>query len=116
MQNTATTKPTPILAEQDRPKWWNSKKTQKRIGLWIATILILIGAFVLMVPLAWMITTSLKADGEVFIIPICLTAKVRCAIKRRLDPVLLAHALQFLRIEFIFVRRFSHSNDCHVER
>jgi len=38
--------------------------------LWSNTILILIGAVILMVPLAWMLSTSLKANGEVFHIPI----------------------------------------------
>ena len=38
--------------------------------MWSNTILILIGAVILMVPLAWMLSTSLKANGEVFHIPI----------------------------------------------
>lgn len=38
--------------------------------MWTNTLIILIGAFILMIPLAWMLSTSLKANGEVFHIPI----------------------------------------------
>ncbi len=69
MQNPVVANPSLILEEHEAPRGLKSQKTRRQIGLWIATFLILIGAFVLMVPLAWIISTSLKADGEVFLIP-----------------------------------------------
>jgi multiple sugar transport system permease protein len=70
MQKETTIEPSPVLTNREQPRWWHSKKFRKHFGLTLGTILILIGAFILMVPLAWMISTALKADGEVFIIPI----------------------------------------------
>ena len=69
MENNGTSVVSPALIGQSHLKWWQSKRTLTQIGQWIATIVILIGAMVLMFPLAWMISTSLKADGEVFLIP-----------------------------------------------
>lgn len=69
MQNTAAT-PSALPMAQERVPWWKSRNTRKQISLWAATIVILMGALILMFPLAWMISTSLKADGEVFLIPI----------------------------------------------
>jgi ABC-type glycerol-3-phosphate transport system permease component len=56
--------------EAERPIWYKRKSVRKRISLWSNTIIILLGALILMVPLAWMLSTSLKANGEVFHLPI----------------------------------------------
>jgi ABC-type glycerol-3-phosphate transport system permease component len=56
--------------EAERPVWYKRKSTRKKISLWVNTLLILLGAFVLMVPLAWMLSTAFKANGEVFLVPI----------------------------------------------
>jgi ABC-type glycerol-3-phosphate transport system permease component len=70
----ADTIPTPRAdvhpTEAERPVWYKRKTTRRRISLWTNTLIILIGAFILMIPLAWMLSTSLKANGEVFHIPI----------------------------------------------
>jgi len=70
MQESATAQSDSLPAPQEHILWWKRKSIGRRIRLVVATILILIGAFALMVPLAWMISTSLKADGEVFLVPI----------------------------------------------
>jgi ABC-type glycerol-3-phosphate transport system permease component len=45
-------------------------KVRSRTRIWGGTAILLIGAVVMLVPLAWMISTSLKDEGEVFIIPL----------------------------------------------
>ncbi len=47
-----------------------SKSFRHRAQLTIATIIILAGAFVVLVPFAWMVSTSIKPDGEVFLVPV----------------------------------------------
>ena len=49
---------------------WGRKSVQRRLRLTIGGLIILAGAVVMLVPLAWMASTSLKHDGEVFIVPI----------------------------------------------
>jgi ABC-type glycerol-3-phosphate transport system permease component len=57
-------------SEAERPPWYKRKTVRRRISLWSNTVIILVGAIILMVPLAWMLSTSLKSNGEVFHIPI----------------------------------------------
>jgi multiple sugar transport system permease protein len=47
-----------------------SKGARQRARLAIATVVVLLGALVILVPFAWMVSTSVKADGEVFLVPI----------------------------------------------
>jgi ABC-type glycerol-3-phosphate transport system permease component len=47
-----------------------SKRFRGRAQITIATIVVVLGAIVILVPFVWMVSTSLKADGEVFLIPI----------------------------------------------
>jgi ABC-type glycerol-3-phosphate transport system permease component len=47
-----------------------SKSFRGRAQITIATVVVVLGAFVVLVPFVWMVSTSLKADGEVFLIPI----------------------------------------------
>ena len=70
MTSTATPSPAIHPTASERPLWYKRKSVIKRISAWTNTILILLGAFALMVPLAWMVSTSFKATGEVFLIPI----------------------------------------------
>lgn len=70
MAQTATAEPTSLPTTQRKISWWNRKSVRRSINLWVAFLIILVGSFVLMVPLAWMLSTSLKATGEVFLIPI----------------------------------------------
>jgi ABC-type glycerol-3-phosphate transport system permease component len=61
---------TALSVASARPAFWNRKSARQRFQVWGATALLLAGAFVMMVPLAWMLSTSLKPDGDVFLIPI----------------------------------------------
>lgn len=49
---------------------WNRKSVRQRFRIWGGTVILLAGALVMMIPLVWMLSTSLKSDGEVFIVPI----------------------------------------------
>ena len=46
-----------------------SKRMQKRFGTATIHVVLILGAFVLMIPLAWMFSTSLKDLGAVMVIP-----------------------------------------------
>ena len=61
---------TPFKVSSSNTALWNRKSVRQGFRIWGGTIVLLAGAFVMMVPLAWMLSTSLKADGEVFLIPI----------------------------------------------
>jgi len=65
---TATTTP-PRTWTSSLP-WWKRKSVLDRIRLWVSTLIITIGAILMVAPLAWMVSTSLKTDGDVFIVPI----------------------------------------------
>ena len=60
----------PLNVPNSGTAFWNRKSVRERFRIWGGTLLLLAGALVMMVPLAWMLSTSLKADGEVFLIPI----------------------------------------------
>ena len=49
---------------------WQGKRFQGQLHLWLSTALVLAGAVAMFFPLLWMISTSLKEDGDVFLIPI----------------------------------------------
>lgn len=53
-----------------RIAFWNRRSVRSQAQSIVATIIIFIGAFAVMVPFAWMVSTSLKPLGEVFISPI----------------------------------------------
>lgn len=46
------------------------KSTRHAIQLGVSTVIITLGALVMLVPFAWMLSTSVKADDEVFLVPI----------------------------------------------
>lgn len=48
---------------------WLRKSFRQRIQAWIATVVIALGALLMMAPLAWMLSTSLKPEGDVFLVP-----------------------------------------------
>lgn len=50
--------------------WQQRKSTQQNVRLWLSTLIILAGAFLMLLPLFWMISASLKDEGDVFLIPI----------------------------------------------
>lgn len=61
---------TVAVAPQRQLAWWASKRAGERLRLWGAAILVTVGAVLMMIPLAWMVSTSLKDEGEVFLTPI----------------------------------------------
>ncbi len=50
--------------------FWARKSIQQRFQRWAATAIITLGAALMLAPLAWMLSTSLKSEGDVFLIPI----------------------------------------------
>ena len=50
--------------------WWQRKSTQQNIRLWGSLLLIVGGSVLMLLPLFWMISASLKREGDVFLIPI----------------------------------------------
>lgn len=69
MQDTVTVSSVPHIRTDALP-WWRRKSVHNQFRLWLSTLIIVLGAALMLMPLAWMISTSLKADGDVFIIPI----------------------------------------------
>jgi multiple sugar transport system permease protein len=51
-------------------QWWRRKSVQQRVRLGVSTALIVIGAFFMLVPIFWMLSASLKDEGDIFVIPI----------------------------------------------
>jgi ABC-type glycerol-3-phosphate transport system permease component len=49
---------------------WRRRRVQERLRLALGGLILTAGAAVMLVPLAWMLSTSLKHEGEVFIVPI----------------------------------------------
>jgi len=47
-----------------------SKRFRGRAQIATATLLIVLGALLVLVPFAWMVSTSVKPDGEVFLVPV----------------------------------------------
>lgn len=50
--------------------WWRRKSGQETFSLWLSTIIVTIGAVITSIPLLWMLSTSLKEDGDVFLLPL----------------------------------------------
>ena len=62
---TTTTTSTAAAQTQARSGFLASKKTRERLISVIATIVCIVGAIIILFPLAWMISTSLKTRAEV---------------------------------------------------
>ncbi|MFN8443651.1 MAG: carbohydrate ABC transporter permease [Caldilineaceae bacterium] len=54
----------------ERPALFQRKSVQQRLSLWLSTAVVTLGAFLLMIPILWMLSTSLKEDGDVFLLPL----------------------------------------------
>jgi len=50
--------------------WWRRKSTQRSFRLAVSLLIILGGSVLMLLPLLWMISASLKNEGDVFLIPI----------------------------------------------
>jgi ABC-type glycerol-3-phosphate transport system permease component len=49
---------------------WESKRFRKRVRITLSTLVILFGAVLMVAPLVWMVSTSLKPEGDVFLVPV----------------------------------------------
>lgn len=52
------------------PEPQSHRARRPRVGLWLLTIVLAAGAFVMILPFLYMISTSLKSTSEVFIVPL----------------------------------------------
>jgi len=63
-----------MQAKQNVPRqqeiWWKRKSVQNSVQRWTIGLVAAVGAFIMFIPFLWMISTSLKEDGDVFLIPI----------------------------------------------
>src|SRR4051794_15371715 len=61
------TRPGRVLRMRQR---WAGQRFQRRLQITLGTLVIFAGAILMLTPFAWMLSTSLKAEGDVFLIPI----------------------------------------------
>lgn len=59
-----------VSREQRSVVFWNRKSVRETGRIWVGTGILIAGAIAMMIPLAWMLSSSLKHEGEVFIIPV----------------------------------------------
>jgi ABC-type glycerol-3-phosphate transport system permease component len=62
-----------MQAKRDLPReevWWKQKRVQSSVQSWAIGLLAGLGALVMFIPFLWMLSTSLKEDGDVFLIPL----------------------------------------------
>jgi multiple sugar transport system permease protein len=58
------------VATRDQPRAFTaSARNQHRLGLIVTYVLLALGAAVILVPLYWMLATSLKAETKLFVLP-----------------------------------------------
>jgi multiple sugar transport system permease protein len=58
------------VATHDQPRAFTaSAKTQHRLGQFVTYALLILGACVILIPLYWMVATSLKAETKLFVLP-----------------------------------------------
>lgn len=58
-----------MTVEQSIINWWNSKRFQEWSWKMICYIIIAIGGIIILIPFFWMVSTSLKKMGDLFILP-----------------------------------------------
>src|SRR5262245_253156 len=49
---------------------WGSQRAQQRVRIILSTFVIVVGALLMLTPFAWLVSTSLKPEGDVFLVPI----------------------------------------------
>ncbi|MBX3010251.1 MAG: carbohydrate ABC transporter permease [Caldilineaceae bacterium] len=59
-----------MQATLEQTAWWRRKSGQEQLRIGVSTLLVTLGAFITAIPLLWMLSTSLKEDGDVFLLPI----------------------------------------------
>ena len=68
-----TSESTLMQAKRDLPReevWWKQKRLQDSVRIWAIGLLAALGALIMFIPFLWMLSTSLKEDGDVFLIPL----------------------------------------------
>src|SRR5579871_3067369 len=69
-----TERPTSTLREPDVEEraraLLNRKSFRHNVQMTVSLIIIVVGSIVVLIPLAWMLSTAFKSDAEVFILPI----------------------------------------------
>lgn len=65
-----TTSQPPRVSDRSLARLLVSKRFRHRAQLAISTIVIVLGAIVVLIPFVWMVSTSVKPDGEVFLVPV----------------------------------------------
>ncbi len=69
-----TSQSTLMQTKQSLPRrqdaWWKRKRFQMMMQRWGIGLLATLGAIIMFIPFLWMLSTALKEDGDVFLIPI----------------------------------------------
>jgi ABC-type glycerol-3-phosphate transport system permease component len=59
----------PDTLVQERTTWFAGQRTRRRLGHLAAYLLLTVGGIVMMVPFAWLVSSSLKSPQDIFIVP-----------------------------------------------
>jgi multiple sugar transport system permease protein len=69
IENPSTTVPLTASQVSERASIWQSRKIRQKITSVISHLILIIGAFIMIVPFIWMLSTSFKAPGNTFVYP-----------------------------------------------
>jgi len=69
IENPSTTVPVTARQVSERASIWQSRKLRQKITTVISHTILIIGAFIMIVPFIWMLSTSFKAPGNTFVYP-----------------------------------------------
>lgn len=69
IENPSTTVPLTARQISERASIWQSRKIRQKITSVISHMILIIGAFIMIVPFIWMLSTSFKAPGNTFVYP-----------------------------------------------
>ena len=69
IENPSTTVPLTARQISERASIWQSRKIRQKITSVISHVILIIGAFIMIVPFIWMLSTSFKAPGNTFVYP-----------------------------------------------
>ena len=69
IENPSTTVPLTARQISERASIWQSRKIRQKITSVISHLILIIGAFIMIVPFIWMLSTSFKAPGNTFVYP-----------------------------------------------
>jgi multiple sugar transport system permease protein len=69
IENPSTTVPVAARQISGRISMWQSRKIRQTVSKIISHTILIIGAFIMIVPFIWMLSTSFKAPGRTFVYP-----------------------------------------------